>query len=314
MASTAITFEETNMSVEAANWKGAQESELESEFEAEFEAEGEGENEGEEFLGGLGNVLGGLLGEGETTQESEFEDELEGMGEFEGEQFFGGLFKKIAPFLKKVAKVAAPMVGTAILGPAGGALGSLAANALGESELEGEFESEGEFEGEFEDEYEGEAEAAHEIANHAMSEHEALAELMAEAASHASGEGEAEAMVGAAVMTVLSPRDRRALSQLLPDLIRGGAVLTRILRRHRATRPAVRAVPTIIRRSIHTLKRRAAAGKPLTRRHAARTTAREVRRVLGSRKLMGTSIARNLRTSRALKRSRGRSGFRVVRG
>ncbi len=49
------------------------------------------------------------------------------------------MFNKIAPFLKKVAKVAAPMVGTAILGPAGGMLGKLAANALGEGEFE--FES-----------------------------------------------------------------------------------------------------------------------------------------------------------------------------
>jgi hypothetical protein len=300
------------MSTEASNWPGVRESELESEFEQEFEAEGEGE--GEEFLGGLGNVLGGLLGEGETTAASEFEDEFEGMGESEGENFsFGGLFKKLGPILKKVAKVAAPLVGTAILGPAGGALGSFAAKALGESE--NEWESEDEYESEDELEAEGEAEAAHEIASHAMTEHEALAEMMAEAASHAAGEGEAEAMAGAAAMSVLSPRDRRALSNLLPDLLRGTAVLTRILRRNRYSRPAVRVVPTIVRRSIAQLKRQAAAGRPITRRNVARTTAREVRRVLGSRKLVGTSMTRNLRTSRAVKRSgaNGRS-HRAVRG
>lgn len=124
-----------------------QDSELESEFEQALQ-ETEGESEG--IFGSVGNIVGGFLGEGESTAasefelegefESEFEGEFEGEfdneleSEFEGETFsFGGLFKKIAPILKKVAKVAAPTVGTAILGPASGALGKLAASALGES-------------------------------------------------------------------------------------------------------------------------------------------------------------------------------------
>jgi hypothetical protein len=297
------------MSGSASTWPGAQETELESEFEQEFETEGEGEG----ILGSIGSALSGLLGEGETTaaSEFEFETEFEGAGEFEGEFegeafSFGSFLKKMAPVLKKVAKVAAPMVGTAILGPAGGMLGNLAASALNESEFEGEFEFESEFEaeGEFEAEFEGETEAVQEIATHPMTENEALAEMMAEAASQAAGGGEAEAMAGAAVMTVLSPRDRRALSRLLPHLITGSAVLTRILRRHRMTRPAVRAVPTIMRRTVKRLKRHAAAGRPITRRRVAHATAREVRRVLGSPRMVGTSLARNMRTSRAIKRSR----------
>jgi hypothetical protein len=218
--------------------------------------------------------------------------------------------------LKKVAKVAAPMVGTAILGPAGGMLGKLAANALGEGEFESEFEFESELESEFElegeAESEGEAEAESEIATHPATEHEALAEMMAEAASNASGEGEAEAMAGAAVVTVLSPRDRRALSALLPDLLRGTVVLTRILRRHPRMRPLVKTVPGIMRRSVRNLKRRAAAGRPITRRAAARTTAREVRRVLGSPRLVRASLTRNRRMSRAMRRRRG--SYRRVAG
>jgi hypothetical protein len=305
------------MSGPASTWPGAQESELESEFEQELESEGEG------FLG---DVVGGLLGEGEMMAESEFEGEGESEGEgflgdvvggllgeseLEGEQFFGNVFKKVAPFLKKVAKVAAPMVGTAILGPAGGMLGKLAANALGEGEFESEFEFESELESEFElegeSEFEGESEAEAEIATHPTTEHEALAEMMAEAASNASGEGEAEAMAGAAVVTVLSPRDRRALSALLPHLLRGTAALTRILRRHPRTRPLVKTVPAIMRRSVRNLKRRAAAGRPITRRAAARTTAREVRRVLGSPRLVRASLKRNRRMSHAMRRRRGSS-------
>jgi hypothetical protein len=302
------------MSASTSAWSGAQ-GELESEFEEEFESEYEGEEEGEGFdFGSIGSALGGLLGEGETTAESEFEDEFESEGEFEGEDFsFGGLFKKIAPVLKSVAKVAAPIVGSAILGPMGGQLGNLAASALGEGEFEDELEGEGELEAE--DEYEGEAEAEQEISNHPLTENEAIAEMMAEAATHAASEGEAEAMAGAAVITILSPRDRRALRRLLPSLIRGSAVLTRILRKRRSTRHAVRAVPTIIRRTIRTVKRQAAKGRPLTRRSVARAAAREVRRVLGRPKLARASIVRNLRSSRSAKRSR-RSGrkHRAVAG
>src|SRR4051812_26338136 len=104
------------------------ETELESEFEQEaHETELESlheAHEGEHFLGGIANVLGGLLGEGEAElhetehefegeTELEFEGELEGEFEMElesGEQFFGGLgklMKRALPILKSVARVAA---------------------------------------------------------------------------------------------------------------------------------------------------------------------------------------------------------------
>lgn len=292
-----------------------QEHELESEFEHELH---ETELEASEHEGILGNVLGGLLGEGEAAGESEFE--LEGAGELEsefeletememetGEAFsFGSFLKKALPVLKSVARVAAPMVGTAIGGPFGGMLGGLAAKALSEQELEMELEGAGEteLETEFETEHESEHEVAHEIASHEVAMHEALAEMMAEAASHEMHEGQAEAMAGAAVMTVLSPRDRRALRHLLPHLVCGAAVLTRILRRRRITRPAVRAVPTIMRRTVKSLKRQAAAGRPITRRAAARTAARQVRRVLGNPRAVHAALSRNIRAGRAMKRRR----------
>jgi hypothetical protein len=303
-----------------------QESELELELEDEFEGEleGEDEGEGEDFLGGLGKIAGGLLGEGEdeleAEDESEDEDELEGedflgglLGESEdflgdilgegedefedeSEQFFGSFLKKALPVLKKVAKVAAPIVGTAIGGPIGGKLGSMAAGALGEGEFEDESEDE------FEDE--GESETASEISGHPLTNNEAVAEMMAEAASVESREGEAEAMAGAAVVAVISPKDRRALRRILPHLTRGTAILTRILRRRRSTRMGVRAVPTIMRRTVKSLKRQAAKGKKITRRRAGRTAARQIRRVLGNSKAAITAIRRNRKVSRAYKRPR----------
>src|SRR5690242_13694689 len=147
------------------------ESEFESEFEDESELEGEfeGEEEGEDF--DLGSVIGGLLGEGEFEEEYEGEEEGEefdlggvisgllGEGEYEGEyedeseEFFGNIarfVRKNAPLLKQVARIAAPMVGTAFGGPLGGALASKAVSALGEGEYE--------LESEYEDEHEGEEE------------------------------------------------------------------------------------------------------------------------------------------------------------
>ena len=300
------------MSGSASTWPGVQESELESEFEQELETETESENFS---LGGLGNVLGGLLGEGETTAESEFEGEFENEGEFEGEAFsFGSLWKRLKPLAKKFA----PMVGTAILGPGvGTALGSLAASALGEGEFEsegefeGEFESESEFEGEFEFEAEGESEAAQEITGRPLTESEALAEMMVDAASRAASESESEGMVGAAVVTMLSPRDRRALSGLLPDLIRGVTVLSKVLRR-RGLRKATPAITSVVRRSVRDMKRHAASGRRVTRRTAAKATARQVRRVLGSPKVLGASLARNARATRAMKKFGARQ--RAVRG
>ena len=225
-----------------------------------------------------------------------------------GEQFFkriargiGRFVRRAAPILRSIAKVAAPMVGTAILGPAGGVLGKLASSALGEQESEYEHpELSHEFEGAAEI-HESSHEIAHEIAHHELTNHEALAEMMAEAAAHEQHEGHAEAMAGAATMSALSPRDRRALRRVLRDMVRGVAVLTRILRRHRITRPAVRAVPTIVRRAVRDLKQQAAAGQPITRKAAARATVRQMQRVLGNPAACAAAIRQNVRATRTLR-------------
>jgi hypothetical protein len=305
------------------------ESELEQELEQELELhEGEGEGEagleGEGILGSIGSVLGGLLGEGEGEAElhelhefegeGELEGELELEGEFEsGEHFFKGAMKwikKAAPILRKVAKVAAPIVGSAIGGPVGGFLGKAASSllegegALGELGEMHELGETHEFEGELEFEGEGESEIAHEIAQHELTEHEIKAEIMAHEAAHEQHEYESEALSGCSAITVISPADRSALRRLLPHMVRGVTVLTRILRRRRITRPAVRVMPTIVRRSVLQLKRQASAGTPITRRAVARTVASQVRRVLGSPRITATAVSRNLRTNRLAQRPR----------
>lgn len=228
------------------------------------------------------------------------------------------------------------MVATAVGGPLGGLVGKAASSLLeGEAEMElheldlheGEFEAqelheaglhemhelgmyelEGEtHEGEFEM-HEASHEAAHEIANHELTQHEALAEMMAQHAAMEQHEAQAEAMVGAAVVTTLSPRDRRELRRILPHLVRGVAILTRILRRRRITRPAVRAVPTVVRRTVQVLQNQAASGRPITRATAARAAATQVRRVIGNPTACAAAISQNIRATRALRKSRPIAG------
>jgi hypothetical protein len=306
------------------------ESELEAEFEdeTELESEFEAEEEGEEFLSTLGGIAKGLLGEGELEEEFEAEEEgeeflstlggiakgllgegeLEGEFEDESEEFFRSITRFVrrnAPLLKRIARVAAPMVGTALGGPLGGALGNMAVRALGEGEYE--LEAESEFEDEAEDEYEAELEAEFEAESaHAMTESEALAEMMAAVASGAQSEEEAEAMIGAATVTVLSARDRAELRRLLPHLVRAACVLTRLLRRNRRARPALRTVPYIVQRTGRVLARRAADGRPVDRRVAARVMSRQTRRVLGSPRRTAVAMRRNVRATSAVRRQVGR--------
>jgi hypothetical protein len=271
------------------------EDELELEFEGEDEFEFEFEDEYE--AGASDGVARGVLGvQGE--EEWEYEDEYE--GEYEGEEFFRrirALARRAAPLLRRVASVAAPIVGTAVGGPLGGMLGRAASSLLREDEYE--FEGAMEFEGEFEDEYEFEDEAAPPPSTQTA----ALAELMAAVASQARTEAEAEAMIGAATIATISAADRAALRQVMPHLVRGTAVLTRILRRRPATRVGVRAVPAVVRGTAATLSRRAAAGQPVTRRAAARAMAGQTRRVLGNPRACTRAVQQNVRASRAVART-----------
>jgi hypothetical protein len=270
--------------------------------------EGEGEYEGEGFLGAIAQGLGSLLGEGEGEGflEGEFELEGEGFleGEYEQEQFFGKAFrsigrfvKKNAPMLKGIARIAAPLVATAVGGPAAGALARKAVSFLREGELE--FELEGEFEGLPEGELEFEAH---------FTQNEAVAEQMANFAAMAQTEMESEAMAGAA--TAISARDRAELRRVLPYMVRGTAILTRILRRRPNTRPLVRAVPTIVRNTNQTLMRRAAAGKPVNRRVAGQVMAAQTQRVLGNPHRCASALRRNVRATSAASRANRRSGAR----
>lgn len=207
---------------------------IQGEFEDEFETEDEA------FLGGLANIAGSLLGEGEDEWEIEGEDEWE----VEGEEFLGGL-----------ANIA----------------GSLLGEGEGEYEFEFEAEAEGEAESEaeLEDEFEAEAEEEAEGFANPVRRVYRDAELMAHFASMAAqteSEAEAEAFIGALVPIAakLIPRAARLISNNGPALVRGATRILRQLRRNPNTRRMVRALPVVLQRTAQSLADQAANGRPIT--------------------------------------------------
>jgi hypothetical protein len=198
------------------------------------------------------------------TVQGEFEDEFEMEGEFESEEFFrriAGLAQRAArsPALRRVGLTAARSALRG-LGPIGG----IAAGALPQRE------------GEWEDE--GELSPIRRVYPDALMEH------LGHAAAAAENEAEAEAFIGALVPLAarLIPRAASAITRAAPGLIRGLAGVTRTLRRNPATRPLVRAVPTIMRRTAASVAQQAARGRPVTPTTAVRTLARQTARVLSS--------------------------------
>jgi hypothetical protein len=198
--------------------------------------------------------------EGEAEYEGEFEAEYEG----EAEEFF----RRLASLASQAAQ--SPMLRRLGQAAARSALGG----AAGLGELEGEWEGELETEGE----EEAEANPIRRVYPDALMEH------MGHAASEAESEAEAEAFIGALVPLAarLIPRVAPAVMRAAPQLIRGVARVTRTLRRNPATRPLVRAVPTIVRRTTANLARRVARGQPVTPQVAVRALAGQTARVLSS--------------------------------
>jgi hypothetical protein len=206
--------------------------------------------------------------------------------------------------------------------------------ALSEYELEAlpELEFETELENEFEGEFEGELEMG-ELESHELHElelHEteispvrkyyvdAMLEHMGEVAAEAESEQEAAegflplipmlaakalplaAKFGAKMLPKLAgkvlPRVAKMFNRVTPRLTRGVTRITRGLHRNPRTRPLVRAVPTIARRTVATIAKRAATGRPVTPRLANRVLVAHTRRVLRNPR----QAARILRRSRTL--------------
>jgi hypothetical protein len=259
-----------------------------------------------------------LEGESEWEAEGEGEWEWESEGEEESEEFFRrivSLARRAAssPALRQVGLRAARGalsglggVGAALGGSVGGARGASLGRSLGGvlgRQVAGWLpQREGEWE--FEAEYEGEVNPIRRIYPDALMEH------LGHAAAEAESEEEAEAFIGALVPLAarLIPRAASAVMRVAPNLIRGVAGAARTLRANPATRPLVRALPTVVRRTTATLARQAQQGRRVTPQAAVRTLARQTSRVIGS----PAQCAQAYRRSRALDRTYHRSAGPVA--
>jgi len=196
--------------------------------------------------------MAALEHEWESLHELELESVLEGEGE-------------------------AGLEGEGILGALGSALGGL----FGEGEGEGE--------GEFE------VSPVRKIYADAMMEHlahmAAEAETEQEAAEHflpliGMAAGKLLPLVAKAAAPALRralPRVAKAVTQVAPRLTQGISTIARGLHRTPATRRLLHAVPTIARRTVSSVARQAAQGRPVTPQTAVRTLSQQARQVLGQR-------------------------------
>ena len=207
----------------------------------------------------------------ETDMEGEYEWESEYEADLESEEFFGRLAKLArqavqSPALRRVGLQAArSALSGAGLGPLGGLL------PQGEEEFEWEWEEE--------------ASPTQRIYTQALMEH------LGHAAATAETEEEAEAFLPALIPLAAKllplaakalPIASKILPKVAPQLTRGVSQVVRTLRSNPTTKPLVRAVPTIVRRTAANIAQQAAKGQPVTSRTAAQTLARQTARVLSN--------------------------------
>jgi len=217
----------------------------------------------------------------EDEMEGESEDEMEGEAGLEGEGWLG-------------------------------ALGNIAGSLLGEQEMEGEDESEDE----------AEISPIRKIYPDAMMEH--LGELAAESESEDEAAEHFLPLIGMAASKLLPvvaravapmarkalPKIAKALTRSTPQLTRGVGRVAKALHRNPQTRHLLRAVPSIARRTVGSIARQAARGRPINARTAVRTLATQTRNVLGNPRHRRHALRRHKNLER---RFHGRWGRGVAR-
>jgi hypothetical protein len=243
-----------------------------------------------------------MVSEPGTEELAELEEELglseelgEEFGEMEEEEFLPAL-----PALAGIASAVAPVAAQAVGGLLGGLFGG---DGEAEYEAEPEYLAIDEFDelADSEDFLDSEAEPM------SVSDAELMEELAGDAAE-ADSEEEAEAFIGALVPLAAAalPKAAPMIRKVAPHLIKGAARLTRTLRRRPKTRPLVRAVPTIVRRTAASIARDAARGQPVTPGRAVRKLAGQTSVVLRRASICVPAVIRSKKLRKRYRRRAGR--------
>ena len=224
----------------------------------------------------------------------EFEDE--------GEYFFKKAFSVLGKGLKaaaKVARAAAPLAkklapklaGTLLsLVPGGAIVAPLASKLTSTLLKEGEMEAM-----QMEAEFFGTNEANAEVGNTEVAHEAALTEFLAAQAAEASTEAEAQAAIAtASSITQNLMGGRSALRHVTPTMVQATARLTQMMRKQGPLGvQLLRAVPTIQRQAIATLKAAARSGQTINSSTAIRAMAAATHQVLGNPQRVQKTLVRN---------------------
>jgi hypothetical protein len=195
--------------------------------------------------------------------------------------------------------------------------------ALGEleDEFEGEWEAEEEGglgEGEDESEWEEEISPIRKIYPDAAMEH--LGALAAEAETEEEAAEQFLPLVGMAASKLLpvlakavapaakkaAPRIAKAVTKVTPQLTKGIGKIAKGLHRQPGTRPMLRAVPAIARRTVRSIASQVAHNRHITPRTVARTLATQTRRVLSNPRQRANAILHSRQLDRRLHHRLGR--------
>ncbi len=193
-----------------------------------------------------------------------------------------------------------------------GAIGNVVGSLLGEAEDESEDESS------FEAEAEDEINPIRKVYPDAMMEH--LGELAFEAESEDEAAEHFLPLIGMAASKLLPiaakalapmakkalPKIVRAVTKATPQLTRGIGKVTKTLHRNPQTRHLVKAVPSIARRTVGSIARQAAKGRPVTQKTAVKTLATQTRHVLAHPQRRRNTLRRHQRLERTFHRGYGR--------
>ena len=255
-------------------------------------------------------------------------DDFDALDDFEGVEGFEGfdqegdgeadeflkVFKKIGrklrkfkPF-RKLAGIAARAAGGFFGGPMGAQIAGKLTSFLREDaeDFEGDaFGLDGIDSFEFEDE-EDEAIAEDDARPLGLDMFDdGLSEQLAAKAVRAASPVEAASLVGGITIHITS-NTPMAVKRITPVLIKGSTRLAHLLRRRRDTRMLVGTIPTIQRRAVKALVRRAKAGRAITPAQARRALAASTYRTLSSRRQVAKGLANNrvkrLRATRIMRK------------
>jgi hypothetical protein len=196
-----------------------------------------------------------------------------------------GFARRLAKRLVKVGKKLAPAAGAAI-GTLGGPAGTAIGGSVGGIVRDLEDEDFADYEDDDMD-TEDEMNATLPIAP----VDDSLAEAMAAAAAKSSP-NDAQALGGAITITIMT-RSPLAVKSMAPGIASATGRIAKSMASSPASRPLVKVMPDVVKRTAASLGRKAAKGKPITNKTTARVMKKQLKRVLGSEKNLAKALAGN---------------------